>query len=99
MKLQRQFCSLYSRSILGPMGWAEKCVIGKPGALIDCNSYLVTEMNSLIRPKSAQLVQVASYKDANCVVKISHLRCWLPNKSHFGLAETSADLACINPLG
>lgn len=74
-------------------------LLENPGALIDCTSYLVTETNSLIRPKSARLVQVVSYKDANCVVKISHLRGWLPNKSHFRLAETSADLACINPLG
>lgn len=56
---------------LGSAGREED--IGKLGALIDCNSYLVTETNSLIRPKSSWLLQDVLWKNANCVVKFGHL--------------------------
>lgn len=99
MKLKRQFCSLYSRSIPSPLGRTEGCDIGKLRAEIDCNGYLLTETNSLIRPKSVRLVQIVFYKNVDCVVKISHLHACTLTRATLCMPSTSADLAFINPRG
>ncbi len=84
-----------------PVPWAGQmgCDIGKLQAGIDCNGYLLTETNSLIRPKSVWLAQIVFYKNVNCVVKISHLHARSLTRATLSVLCTSADLAFINPVG